>query len=106
MVEKLKEFNLHLVQNHKQPINIGIGLNTGVITIGNIGSQKKKNYTGIGEPMVLTEELQDENKTYHTNVIISEFTYQKVKDRVVVRELDFYPYENKHIHIYELLGVL
>ena len=106
MVEKLKEFNLHLVQNHKQPINIGIGLNTGVITIGNIGSQKKKNYTGIGEPMVLTEELQDENKTYHTNVIISEFTYQKVKDRVVVRELDFYPYENKHINIYELLGVL
>ncbi|QJR23118.1 Adenylate cyclase [Brevinematales bacterium NS] len=106
MVEKLKEFNANLIREGKEPINIGIGLNTGVITIGNIGSQKKKNYTGIGEPMILTEELQDENKTYKTNIIISEFTYQKVKDRVIVRELDFYPYQEGRIRIYELLGVL
>ncbi len=106
MVEKLKEFNANLVKEGKQPINIGIGLNTGVITVGNIGSQKKKNYTGIGEPMVLTEELQDENKTYKTNIIISEFTYQKVKDKVIVRELDLYPYAGRYIKIYELLGVL
>jgi len=106
MVEKLKEFNANLVREGKTPINIGIGLNTGVITIGNIGSQKKKNYTGIGEPMMLTEELQDENKTYKTNIIISEFTYQKVKDKVIVRELDFYPYEKQTIRIYELLGII
>ncbi|MCX7881917.1 MAG: hypothetical protein N2314_01710 [Brevinematales bacterium] len=106
MVEKLKEFNAQLVREGREPINIGIGLNTGVITIGNIGSQKKKNYTGIGEPMILTEELQDENKTYKTHIIISEFTYHKVKDKVIVRELDVYPYGERKIKIYELLGVL
>ncbi|URA09869.1 adenylate/guanylate cyclase domain-containing protein [Thermospira aquatica] len=106
MVEKLKEFNANLIREGKQPINIGIGLNTGVITVGNIGSQKKKNYTAIGEPMILTEELQDENKTYKTNIIMSEFTYQKVKDKVIVRELDLYPYLDRYVRIYELLGIV
>ena len=108
MMKGLKEFNEEQVQLGKKPINIGIGLSTGSIIVGNMGSDKKRNYTAIGETATLTEDLQDENKVYQTNIIISDYTYQKVKDRVVVRELDVISIRGgaEHLKIYELLDVL
>lgn len=107
MIQGLKQFNEEQAKLGKKPINIGIGLNSGCITVGNIGSDKKKNYTAIGENTQLAEDLQDENKVYHTNIIISEYTYEKVKEHVVTRELDLIHVkgEEKPIRIYELLDV-
>lgn len=107
MIQGLKQFNEEQAKLGKKPINIGIGLNSGTITVGNIGSDKKKNYTAIGDNTQLAEDLQDENKVYKTNIIISEYTYEKVKDHVVVRELDLIHVkgEEKPIRIYELLDV-
>ncbi len=107
MMQELRKFNEEMAAQGKKPINIGVGLNSGSITVGNIGSDKKKNYTAIGENTQLAEDLQDENKVYGTNVIISEMTYNLVKDQVVVRELDTISVKghDKPVRIYELLDV-
>lgn len=107
MIKALNEFNKEMEAMGKTKINIGIGLNSGKVIVGNIGSEKKRNYTAIGDTATLAEELQDENKTYNTNIIISEFTYNQVKDLVIVRELDkIYIKESKTpIKIYELIDV-
>lgn len=107
MMAALDEFNAEQAKTGHKPIRIGIGLNTGTITVGNIGSEKKKNFTAIGDATTLAEDLQDDNKVYQTGIIISEFTYQKVKDQVVVRELDMIRVKgyDHPIRIYELLDV-
>ncbi len=107
MMQALKEFNKEMETKGKNSINIGIGLNTGPVIVGNIGSEKKMNYTAIGDTAIIAEELQDENKTYNTNIIISEFTYQQVKELAKVRELGEFQVKNreKPIKIYELLDI-
>lgn len=107
MMQGLRQFNEEQAKLGKKPINIGIGLNSGCITVGNVGSDKKKNYTAIGEATQLAEDLQDENKTYKTNIMISEHTYEKVKDQVIVRELDliYVKGQEKPMRIYELIDM-
>ena len=88
-------------------INIGIGLNSGVMTVGNMGSMGRMNYTLMGDNVNLGARLEGTNKQYKTNVIISEFTHALVKEHVVVRELDNIRVKgkNKPVLIYELLDV-
>ena len=107
MMEMLKDFNEEQIKAGYKPINIGVGLNTGPITAGNIGSEKKRNYTAIGMHVNIAEELQDENKSYNTNIIISEYTYNHVKDIAIVRELDsiYIKGSKSPIKIYELLDL-
>ena len=88
-------------------INIGIGLNSGIMTVGNMGSLGRMNYTLTGDNVNLGARLEGTNKEYGTNIIISEFTYGLVKDRVVVRELDNIRVKGKNrpVQIYELIDV-
>jgi adenylate cyclase len=89
-------------------INIGIGINTGIMTVGNMGSQGRMNYTLTGDNVNLGARLEGTNKQYGTNIIMSEFTYGQVKDRVVVRELDNIRVKgkNKPVLIYELVDII
>jgi adenylate cyclase len=108
----LKQMQVLHELNEKWPpekrINIGIGLNSGIMTVGNMGSQGRMNYTLMGDNVNLGARLEGTNKTYHTNVIISEFTYGLVKDKVIVRELDNIRVKgkNKPVVIYELLDIV
>jgi len=88
-------------------INIGIGLNSGIMTVGNMGSLGRMNYTLMGDNVNLGARLEGTNKQYGTNVIISENTYGLVKDRVVARELDNIRVKgkNKPVVIYELIDI-
>ena len=88
-------------------INIGIGLNSGIMTVGNMGSLGRMNYTLMGDNVNLGARLEGTNKEYGTHVIISEYTYALVKDEVIVRELDNIRVKgkNKPVLIYELLDV-
>lgn len=88
-------------------INIGIGLNSGVMTVGNMGSLGRMNYTLMGDNVNLGARLEGTNKQYATQIIISEFTYPLVKDKVIVRELDNIRVKgkNKPVLIYELLDI-
>ncbi|HUW41231.1 MAG TPA: CHASE2 domain-containing protein [Rectinemataceae bacterium] len=89
-------------------INIGIGVNSGIMTVGNMGSPTRMNYTLMGDNVNLGARLEGTNKEYGTNIIISEFTYGLVKDKFIVRELDNIRVKgkNKPVLIYELVDCL
>ncbi len=91
----------------EKQINIGIGVNSGIMTVGNMGSMGRMNYTLMGDNVNLGARLEGTNKQYLTNIIISEFTYGLVKDRIIARELDNIRVKgkNKPVLIYELNDV-
>lgn len=103
MLEALEEINKNLPGDKK--IDIGIGINTGIATIGNMGSTKKKNYTAMGDSVNLASRLEGVNKVFHTKIIISEYTFERVKDRILARELDLIRVKGKKlpVRIYEVI---
>ena len=102
-MEALRQLNKEFPEDKQ--INIGIGLNSGKMTVGNMGSQQRMDYTLIGDNVNLGARLEGTNKQYRTNIIISEYTYGLVKDKMVVRELDNIRVKgkNKPVLIYELI---
>jgi len=86
MMEVLHALNDGWPENKK--LNIGIGLNTGIMTVGNMGSKSRMDYTLMGDSVNLGARLEGTNKIYGTNIIISEFTYENIKDKFICRELD------------------
>lgn len=107
MMEALDVFNQEQQAKGYKPITVHIGINTGRIIVGNVGSDQQKNYTAIGDSVNLASRLKGLNKFFHTNIVISEFTYELVKDNVIARELDLTKVKgkNKPVRIYELLDV-
>ena len=105
-MEKLHELNEQWPEQVR--LNIGIGINTGIMTVGNMGSLGRMDYTLMGDNVNLGARLEGTNKAYGTNVIVSEYTYGLVKDQVVARELDNIRVKgkNKPVMIYELLDVI
>jgi len=88
-------------------IEIGMGLNSGPAVVGNMGSSHRMEYTCMGDTVNLGSRLEGSNKMYGTNIIISEYTYEMVKDKVVARELDLVRVKGKSqpVRIYELIGI-
>lgn len=88
MVAALKEFNAHQAAKGRPAFQTGIGLNYGAVTVGNIGSDKKMDYTVIGDMVNLASRLEGLTKFYPAKVIISESVQRKVKDQIPCRLLD------------------
>jgi adenylate cyclase len=97
--------------NHKRetiglpPIRFGVGISSGEVVSGNIGSQKRMDYTVIGDGVDISSRLEGATKEYGCDIILSEFTYQFCKEKVWVRELDCVRVrgKTKPIRIYELI---
>jgi adenylate cyclase len=105
-MQVLAELNAGWPQERR--INIGIGLNSGIMTVGNMGSLGRMNYTLTGDNVNLGARLEGTNKAYLTKVIMSEYTYGLVKDRVIARELDNIRVKGKNrpVLIYELVDAI
>lgn len=88
MIEALKLFNDEMTAKGKINFKIGMGVSSGDVIAGNIGSEQKMDYTVIGDPVNLASRLEGLTKVYKVPVIISEFTYEKVSDIYFARELD------------------
>ena len=73
----------------KVPLITRVGVNSGNLIVGNIGSRNRMDYTAIGDTVNLSARLEGVNKLYGTQNIISKSTYDFVKDIIVCREIDY-----------------
>jgi adenylate cyclase len=106
MLQVLKKLQVKWSEEGRPFMNIGVGINTGDMVVGNMGSQMRFDYTVMGDNVNLSSRLEGINKEYKTNIVISEFTYAIVKDELYCRELDSVRVVGKKlpVKIYELLS--
>jgi adenylate cyclase len=106
MIEELKNLNQKWIAEGKHPMDIGIGINTGPMMVGNMGSAQRFDFTAMGDSVNLGSRLEGVNKSYKTNIIISEFTFEKVKNEFTCMELDAVRVKGKKrpVKIYSLVG--
>ncbi len=97
MMTSLHDFNIGRTADGKDPVLIGIGINTDDIMSGNIGSEKRMDYTVIGDGVNLAARLEGANKPYGTEILISSFTRDALKDATAyaLREVDLVTVKGK-----------
>jgi len=102
----LGKINQSALENGEPELITRIGINTGTVVVGNIGSDLRLDYTAIGDSVNLASRLEGVNKMFSTNMMISESTFEEVKEEFVTRQLDRIQVKGKlkPISIYELIG--
>lgn len=105
MLQKVDEMGDALQQHGWPRIQIGVGLNTGVMNVGDMGSEYRRNYTVIGDAVNLGSRLEGLTKQYGVRLIVSEFTRQ-ADDGFAYRHLDRVRVKgrNEPVNIYEPVG--
>jgi adenylate cyclase len=95
MLERVDELNQAREQEAKEegrpfiPLNVGVGLNTGICVVGNMGSDQRFDYSVLGDSVNLASRLEGQSKEYGFPIIIGSRTALAVKDRFAILELDF-----------------
>ncbi|HSA79720.1 MAG TPA: adenylate/guanylate cyclase domain-containing protein [Geminicoccaceae bacterium] len=106
MQDQLAPLQARLSRPDLPPLEIGVGINTGSMIIGNIGSRDRFNYTVVGDEANLGARLEAANKDFRTRILISEATWQRVESDLAARELDEVTFRgmDRPVRVFELLG--
>ena len=107
MMKRVRELQAQWEAEGKPKLDIGIGLNSGPASVGNMGSGLRYGYTALGDTVNLSSRLEGLNKEYGTHILVNESTYETVKGAgYLFRELDIIRVKGKlqPVVIYELVG--
>lgn len=107
MLARLAELQVQWRAQQSPVLEIGIGINTGIASVGNMGSSLRYGYTAMGDAVNLAARLEGLNKEYGTQILISEFTRSEIHNsELILREIDFIRVKGKlqPVTIYEVLG--
>lgn len=107
MLKALKSLRERWAAAGLPDIRIGIGINTATMVVGNMGSDMRFDYTVMGDGVNLASRLEGVNKEYRTTIVLSDSTWELVKDRIATRELDVIRVKGKAkpTRIFEALGL-
>jgi adenylate cyclase len=104
-IQLIKMRDLWRKQNRPQ-LKCRIGINSGPMVVGNMGSENRFDYTVMGDAVNLGARLESANKEYNSQIIIGDETYQMAKDLIIARPLDLLRVlgRGEPVSVYELLG--
>ena len=107
MIEGLENLNRKWQSEGRPTLKIGVGINTGEMLFGNIGSEQRMDFTVIGDSVNLGSRLESSTKELKASIVISDASYQQVRNVVEVRPLGEIHVKGKEkgILVYELLGM-
>jgi adenylate cyclase len=107
MLESLVVLNERWTRSGRPPLDIGIGINTGEVIFGNVGTGKKQDFTAIGDGVNLAARLESANKEYHTHIIVSAATLDELGGDARSRALGSIVVKGKtvEVQIHELLAI-
>ncbi|MGH9579466.1 MAG: adenylate/guanylate cyclase domain-containing protein, partial [Terriglobales bacterium] len=105
MSARLRELNAKWKAEGRKQLAIGIGLNTGPVNVGNMGSSRRLSWTVMGDHVNLASRLEGLTKEYGVGIVLSEFTWRAVEGRFIARELDRIRVKGKQqpVGIFELM---
>ena len=105
MQRQCAELNARLTARGWPPLNVGVGVNSGTVRVGDMGSRVRRAYTAMGDAVNVASRLEGRTKTYAVGILVGEATRARVKD-VVFREIDRIRVKGKDeaITIYEPLA--
>lgn len=104
-IEMLEEINRDIEEEYGVKLEIGIGLHTGKVTAGDMGSEGRSDYTVIGDNVNLASRLEGLTKQYGADILISSATYTHLKDVYHIRPIDLVEVKGKSeaIEIFEVI---
>ena len=106
MYEGLETLNAELESEGLLPINIGVGINTGSVVVGNMGSDQRFDYSVLGDAVNLAARLEGQTKGYGVKTIVGEDTAKELGDDYAILEIDKLAVKGKTegVTIYSVLG--
>jgi len=105
MLGDLEAFNNSIAAEGVPPFGMGLGINTGDVVVGNMGSSQRFDYTCLGDSVNLASRLEGQSKPYHVKLVIGQRTYELVKDEYLCLQLDCLAVKGKKegVNIYTIV---
>ncbi|MEG4286452.1 adenylate/guanylate cyclase domain-containing protein [Microcoleus sp. A006_D1] len=107
MLEELEKLNPYFETLYSHRLRIGIGIHCGLVVVGNLGAEQNQSVTAIGDAVNFASRIEAANKQVGTSLLISEETYQEIKDLAIVNQRVSVqiPGKSGEYPLYEVVGM-